>query len=275
MVQLKSFSFSPTGTSAKILKGIVKGISDVTSFPCAHSDLTFVSPDEDRFGGDDIVIVSAPVYGGKISPLVKQRLAGVVGNGARCVVVAVYGNRAFEQALVDMGGFMSDHGFRVCGGGAFIGEHSYSTVDTPIAMGRPDAQDMADALDFGREIGRRILENRLQEVDLTSLHDEPSPAESLTNFRNFVLHYQQRRMEAPVNYLPEVDAELCNDCGSCAEVCPTGAISDDFHAVDAAKCIKCCACVKQCPQLARSLYTPFAEILSANFSVRKSPRWII
>lgn len=275
MVQLKSFSFSPTGTSAKILKGIVKGISDVTSFPFVHSDLTFVSPDEERFESDDIVIVSAPVYGGKISPLVKQRLAGVIGNGARCVVVAVYGNRAFEQALVDMAGFMTDHGFRVCGGGAFIGEHSYSTVETPIAMGRPDAQDMADALDFGLEIGRRILENRLEEVDLTSLHDEPSPVESLTNFRNFVLDYQQRRMEAPVNYLPEVDAALCNDCGSCAEVCPTGAISDDSHAVDAAKCIKCCACVKQCPQQARSLYTPFAEILSANFSLRKSPRWII
>ncbi|WP_290381273.1 4Fe-4S binding protein, partial [uncultured Duncaniella sp.] len=37
------------------------------------------------------------------------------------------------------------------------------------------------------------------------------------------------------------------------------------------KCIKCCACVKSCPEGARSLSSPFAPVLSANFSLRKSP----
>lgn len=272
---LKSYSFSPTGTSAKVVRGIVTGICEITSFPFTHSDLTFDTANSDIFAPDDVVILSAPVYGGKIAPILKQRLNDVKGNGAKCILVAVYGNRAFEHALVDLAEFMTDHGFCVCGGAAFIGEHSYSTADTPIAQGRPDMQDIDDALDFGREIGRRLLSGNLKAVDLSTLADEPSSPDSLTNFRNFVLNYQQRRSEAPRNYLPEVDMDKCDDCGRCAVVCPTAAISVDCHGVDAARCIKCCACVKYCPQQARSLYTPFAAILSENFSIRKSPRWIV
>ena len=76
-------------------------------------------------------------------------------------------------------------------------------------------------------------------------------------------------------YLPEVDPTVCDDCGGCYAVCPTGAITPGSHEADPALCIKCCACVKSCPQGARSFRSPFAPVLSANFARRKSPRWII
>lgn len=267
--------FSPTGTSAGVLRGIVKGISSALSADVVSVDVTFRGVEELALGPDDVVIAAAPVYGGKIAPLVKRRLDGVRGNGAKCIVVAVYGNRAFEGAAADFASFMSECGFRICGAAAFVGEHSYSTAATPIAAGRPDGQDMADARAFGVEIASKIKVDDWHEVGISALTDEPSPAEAVANFCDFVIGYQRQQATAPVVYLPEVDASLCDGCGSCYDVCPTGAITPDCEAVDASKCIKCCACVKICPQGARMYSSPFARTLSENFRLRKSPRWIL
>ncbi len=273
-MNIYSYTFSPTGTSAKILQSINAGIADSSGPKAEYRDLTRV-PAEDRvFQDADLVIVAAPVYGGKISPLIKQRLGSVSGNGAKCILVAVYGNRAFENALVDFAGFMTGRGFVVCGAAAFVGEHSYSTAETPIAQGRPDAQDIADAGTFGKEIAAKALSCELRSIDIESLKDIPSPAGALLAFRDFVMAYQKQQAEAPKVYLPQVDIGRCDDCGACLAACPTAAISSDFHGVDAEKCIKCCACVKTCPQNARTLSTPFAKPLSENFSLRKSPLWI-
>lgn len=163
----------------------------------------------------------------------------------------------------------------ICGIAAFVGEHSYSTAETPIAQGRPDIKDIEDAYVCGQEIARKVMEKRLCRVDPASLKDEPSPVESLTNFKNFVMDYQREQANSPKMYLPQVDLSLCDECGTCYEICPTEAISPDYHDTDTAKCIKCCACVKNCPQDARSFYTPFAKPLSENFKLRKSPKWIL
>ena len=102
-----SFSFSPTGTSAKIVRGIGEGVSQALDADVNFCDLTHHIAEGAEFRSDDIVIVAAPVYGGKIAPIVKQRLKGISGNGAKCIVVAVYGNRAFESAVTDFASFMS------------------------------------------------------------------------------------------------------------------------------------------------------------------------
>ncbi|MCI8998988.1 MAG: 4Fe-4S binding protein [Muribaculaceae bacterium] len=268
---LYNITFSPTGTSAKVADAITEGILSTAKLEPTRHNLTNSNAEEIELCADDIAVISAPVYGGKMAPIAKERMKNLKGDGTPCVIVAVYGNRAFENALNDMAEFVTERGFMPIAAAAFVGEHSYSSATNPIAVGRPDAKDISDAMKFGREIAEHLPANSLHRIDTTVLTDEPSPAESLTNFRNFVMSYIQQQKEAPRQYLPEVNTELCNECGACVDICPTGAIGDDCITVDASKCIKCCACVKSCPAGARSLFSPFAPVLSANFSQRKSP----
>ena len=264
--------FSPTGTSAKVAHELAKGLSE-TLCGCETEvcDLTRCEM-EVKVGEGDVAVIAAPVYGGHFAPLARKRMEAVTGSGARCVLVAVYGNRAFENAVNDMAAFFSERGFSTVGAAAFVGEHSYSTAETPIAAGRPDEEDMAVAYEFGCRVGEKL--NGCC-ADVSRLVDVPSPEQSLRNFREFVVGYQKMQAESPRKFLPEVDLSRCTACGACVEVCPTAAISDDCHGVDASKCIKCCACVKACPEHARTLYTPFAKPLSENFSARKQPVFVI
>ena len=43
-----------------------------------------------------------PVYAGRVPALAVERLKGIKTSGVKCVIVAVYGNRAYEDALVEM-----------------------------------------------------------------------------------------------------------------------------------------------------------------------------
>lgn len=272
-MKLHSIIFSPTRTSAKIAASIASGINEVKACPVTTCDLTS-APQTISLHQDDIAIIAAPVYGGKIAPITKERMSRITADSTPCILVAVYGNRAFENALNDMAAFVRGLGFRPIAAGAFVGEHSYSTEQYPIATGRPDVEDLNVAAEFGRTVGRRMTADALQEIDTTQLHDIAIPEESMKNFINFVMGYQKQQKESPRTYLPELDESLCNGCGTCADVCPTSAI-DETHHVDATKCIKCCACVKICPTGARSLKSPFAPVLSANFSARKQPVWAV
>ena len=46
-----------------------------------------------------------------------------------------------------------------------------------------------------------------------------------------------------------IDGNECISCGSCAEVCPTEAISEgeSYYIIDAELCIDCGSCTTVCP----------------------------
>ena len=275
-MELHNIVFSPTETSLKIARSVVDGICGTIVADCVLCNVTF-----DRQVGpvslqrSDLAVIAAPVYGGKMAPMAKERMKHIVADSTPCVLIAVYGNRAFENALSDMAEFVSALGFVPVAAGAFVGEHSYSRPDTPIAAGRPDRADLDEAFGFGKAVGEAVNSGGLRPVDVAALHDEPSPEESLANFRAFVKVYSEGQKVNPVRLVPLVDPKLCSGCGKCVSVCPADAVSDDCSSSDPAKCIKCCACVKGCPSGARSLSSPFAPVLSANFGRRKSPQWTV
>lgn len=256
--------FSPTRTTKQVLEGIAQGLAalGVTSV-----DLTLPEADsaETVVLDADLVVIGAPVYGGRIPPTAMQRLQFLRGQDTPAILVAVYGNRAFEDALLELSDWAQAAGFVPVAGGAFIGEHSYNTPLTPIAPGRPDAADLAKAADFGSAVRRR-LEGVTASADLV-------PA-SLPGSRPY------RRLHRSGSRAPVTRVDLCTLCGRCAQVCPTGAITvSDAVVTVAEECIMCCACVKVCPTDARVMeherVLQTAEWLSAEHGVRKEPEVFI
>lgn len=283
---IRTVYFSPTGTSKKIAEAITRGIaapangSTVFTLPGSASrlatqtiDLTHLSePAAVELPAETVTVIAAPVYGGRIAPVVVKRLAGIRGSGGPAIVVALYGNRAFEHAVAELAALAAHQGFVPVAAAAFVGEHSYSTPATPIAAGRPDAQDLAAAEAFGQEVRQKLESGDAAPVDASQLKDRRAPSLSTLRFIRFVLGYRRQQRRNPVVYLPECDAERCTQCGRCAAICPVGAIPrGDETRTDPARCIRCCACVKGCPVGARTFHTPFAAALARNFARRKEP----
>lgn len=268
-------TFSPTSTSKRVGEAIVHGtgISSVSSV-----DLTLKAKDEWEIPSRTLAVVTVPVYGGHVAPLALDRMKGLRSDGAPAVVVVVYGNRAYEKALVELDGFVTKLGFKVIAGGTFVGEHSYSSKAYPVASGRPDADDLEYARLFGEKIRTKIAAaesmDQLYGVDVKRIQRPHQPLFPLFRFLRRVVKLRKSGVSMPRT--PEVDAERCTHCGYCVKHCPAGAILKDKECDTVAeKCIKCCACVKGCPQKARTYDTPFATLLSDCFKRQKEDRIII
>ena len=225
-----------------------------------------------------LTVIAVPVYGGKVAPLAMERLQGIRASGSPVVLVVVYGNRAYEKALIELDAFASAQGFKVIAGATFVGEHSYSTEQNPIAPGRPDANDLQYAEEFGAKIQTKINAavdmEHLYPVDVNRIQRPRQPFLPLFKFLRRVI--KLRKSGVPLLRVPEVNAELCTHCGVCAVHCPSGAIlkGDECNTI-AEKCIKCCACVKGCSFKARTYDTPFASLLSDCFVRQKEDRIIL
>lgn len=270
--------FSPTGTSKKIATAVARGIASRAEEDPAEAaalktiDLTHAAAQSATLPADTVAVIAAPVYGGHVAPTAVKRLETLRGAGTPAVIIAVYGNRAFEKAAAELAELASRQGFVPVAAAAFVGEHSYSTDTAPIAAGRPDAQDLAQAAAFGAAVRQKLAAETPAPIDAAKLKDLRTPLLPMLRFIRFVVGYRRRQKKNPVVYLPAGDAGRCTHCGRCAAICPTQAIArgDEVH-TDPARCIRCCACVKGCPVGARTFETPFATALARSFTRRKPP----
>lgn len=259
---LKLVCFSPTGTTQKILDGIAEGISheDVE-----HINLTLQGKARQTIPpfSSELVIIGAPVYGGRLPVDAIHRFKRLKAHGTLAVLIVTYGNRDFEDALLELKNLAIELGFHPIAGGAFIGEHSFASKDVPIANGRPDRQDIQAAMEFGVKIKDMVtaLASPDAQVDLKIPGRFPYAAGGA------------RAMDVS----PVTNDDTCTVCGMCASVCPTAAVSIDGNvATEIERCIRCCACIKNCPTGARAwednMMKTIANGLSQYFSYPKEPR---
>ena len=245
--------FSPTGTSARIARSIAEGIGMGRRI---EIDLTLDEGTTPIFIEDSLTIIAIPVYAGRVAPIALKRISRLQGKNSPAILVAVYGNRDYEDALVELRDVTTQLGFTPLSAGAFIGEHSYCTAQYPIAPGRPDASDIELALQFGVDSLKKLY----------GIEDE------IPSF--FIKGNTPYRYVGPSTPACPVSTDSCSSCGECIEVCPTHAISlsDEGKIVtEVEKCIKCCACVKACPASARVFETPYSAMLHEKCKARREP----
>jgi len=266
-VQVKtvhSICFSPTGTTRTVLEGIASGLGLGLA---GQWDLTLPGYESPDLSGQDapLALIGAPVYAGRVPETAVTRLREIDGQGVPAVVVVTYGNRHYDDALVELFDLAGEQGFVPVAAGAFIGEHSFSSAAMPVAQGRPDIEDIDKATRFGQSVAEKLAKA-----------DAKSLAEGLKVPGN--RPYKEGWSQPPM--APSVSVEDCNLCGTCVDVCPTGAISVAEEAsTDATKCIMCAACVRACPVGARVMDVPLIQGLNKklyeNFSERREPELFV
>lgn len=254
--KVKLVYFSPTGTGKKTVSEIAKG----TGLDAETIDLTPPSASlvTHEIADDELAIFAVPVYGGRVPRTAIDRIKGIRGNSTAAVLVAMYGNRAFEDALLELHDTTTEQGFKTVAGAAFIGQHSFDAEETPIATGRPDAEDLRKAYAFGAKVLEKMKGmDEIWEIDVPGNHP-----------------YRERGVRAPRS--PETDEASCILCGACARACPTGCVEVSGE-VETQKdlCISCTACVRSCPTGARRWehegVLKTAKWLSTEHGERKEP----
>jgi ferredoxin len=260
--RIKLIYFSPTGTTRKILEGIAQGVGgddveqvDLTLPENAHQPVPVLS--------DELAILGAPVYGGRLPVDAIKRFKQVQGENGLVVLVVMYGNREFDDALLELKNLARELGFHPIAGGAFIGEHSFASPGIPVANGRPDSLDIQKAVKFGRKIKAKVIavQSPNTRIDIDVPGSYPYEAAGT------------RAMAVS----PVTRPDACIVCGTCADVCPTAAISiEDGVTTEVEHCIRCCACIKSCPEEARVMenetWKQITTWLSKNCGLRKEPQ---
>jgi ferredoxin len=260
--QVKLIYFSPTGTTQKVLESIAEGIAveDVE-----HINLTLPQSARQIIPplSDELVIIGAPVYGGRLSVDAIKRFKQLKANNTLAILIVLYGNREFEDALLELKNLTLELGFYPIAGGAFIGEHSYATEEVPIANGRPDRLDLQQAIGFGVKVNDKVTALQLSDahIDLEIPGRFPYKADGAL----------------AMAVCPATKEDSCTLCGICGSGCPTAAISINESVVTAIElCIRCCACIKNCPEGARvkvgDMWENIASWLNENCSTRKEPQ---
>ena len=131
--------FSPTHTSARIARAIGEGIGMGRRM---ETDLTLDEQTSPIEMNGELCVIAVPVYGGRVAATALQRLQRLKGNGSPAILVVVYGNRDYEDALLELRDTAVQLGFVPLSAGPFSGEHRFNTPELPIASGRQDADDL-------------------------------------------------------------------------------------------------------------------------------------
>lgn len=235
--------FSPTGGTEKVAHILGSYWSENT----VKIDLSDSKTDFSQcvINEEDQVLIAMPSFGGRAPAVAIERLKQITGNGAKCTLVCVYGNRAYEDTLAEMEDAAKESGFRIVAAVAAVAEHS---IMPQYASGRPDASDKRQLEQFAEQIAGK-----------------EETAVSIPGNRPY-------KKAGGAGLVPKA-GKGCTKCGLCAKNCPVQAIDPVNFKADSKKCISCMRCVKQCPENARTvngaMVSIAAQVIKKACSLRK------
>lgn len=244
-MKVSQIIFSPTGGT----KHVADTITKAWGMSVSEIDLTNAETDYSalRLDKNEIAVIAVPSYGGRVPALAAQRISKIHGNQTHCVIVCVYGNRAYEDTLIELNDIVEKNGFKVIAATAAIAEHS---IMRQYASGRPDTKDKSELQTFAKEILEKINNNSVS-----------ASTPKIPGNRPY-------KKAGAAGLVPKA-SNSCTKCGLCAEKCPAQAISRENPSnTDSKKCISCMRCVAQCPLSARK--TNGAMVSLAALAIKKA-----
>lgn len=236
--------FSPTGGTRKAAEAVSGEWGrkvETVDLSEANNDFSMYS-----FQKDDLVLIALPSYGGRVPSLAAKRLSKIQGNTARCVLLCVYGNRAYEDTLVEMEDIAEKSGFTVIAAISAVAEHS---IMHQFATGRPDKKDINQLKSYAKAILDKL--------------------ESGSEYKQLNIPGNRPYKKAGAAGLVPTAAKKCVGCGLCLERCPAQAITpENMKGADSRKCISCMRCIAVCPHSARKANG--AMIAVASLAIKKA-----
>ena len=219
MKKIYEIVFSPTGRSQKVAGYIAEEFKGKKTF----IDLCKASADLINIDDGSLCIFSVPCYGGRVPVTAEERLANIHGDDTPAILCVTYGNRAFEDSLLELSELAEKNGFKIIGAAAVSTEHNIMHV---FGKGRPDEQDKIQIKEFAASVAEKLKNHINKKPDIPG--NRP---------------YKERHSSS-IDIL--VDENTCVCCGMSALKCPVGAISKDGKKVDKDKCIGCMRCIEIC-----------------------------
>lgn len=216
--------FSPTGGTKKVADCLCRGFDG----DIKEVDLSLRELGEVNMTADDTAVVAVPSFSGRVPAFAVEALKKINSNGASAVSVVVYGNRAYDDTLIELQDVLLDLGFKFKAAVAAVAEHSIMHC---YGTGRPDASDIAELEEFSAKIKGAVADKSKTSVEVPG--NRPYKQVGKGGLKPFA-------------------TDECVLCGECSVLCPVGAISaDDPKSTDEEKCISCMRCISVCPQKAR------------------------
>lgn len=263
--------FSATDTTRKVVYGIADSMLANLNMKATSKNIDFTLPyvreNSVSFTIEDIVIIGVPVYAGRVPNVLLNYLNSLNGNGACAIPVVVYGNRNYDDALIELSDILISRGFTIIAGAAFIGEHSFSKT---LAQSRPDEKDLDIASDFGNQIYRKIAAG--VKIDNVFVNGNKP-------YRSYYRPIDEEGNPVDIRKVKPKTNSYCTDCKFCVSLCPMGSIDNKDVAAFNNICIKCGACIKKCPSNARYYdnkdYLKHKHELEVEFCHRREPQLFI
>lgn len=259
VMKIKVIYFSPTHTTKKLALQVGNKLKEDLSVTMEEINLTKPAArgQSYKIANEDILLLAIPVYGGRIPILLEETVKKITGDKTKAIVLAVYGNRDYDDALLEMKDLLTENDFVVIAAAAFIGEHSFSFK---LAAKRPDETDILVASDFAQKIAEKINSKNLPPLAIKG-------------------NYPYKERSASMQLAPKTN-DSCNACMICFNNCPTEAISNSNpKQIAKEKCLRCFACVKSCPLSAKyfddEIIVNAIAFLESNFMARKEPEFFV